>query len=299
MSKKEDVLRELKKKMEYMNKKTNYNVAIMFLYGSQNYGLDSQSENYQSDYDVKCFIVPTLEELLEDKKMVSTTIEMEDKSKIDVKDIRTLPQLLAKLNISYLELLYTPYFLVNNEYRRTKTLIFNKNLREMKSEICNRDMKRFMKALSGTLTQKYNEFEKKTETNKEIIDKYGYNPKQLHHLIRISCIVQEVIRLNGKVNLDSLMTLDFLSKAQKKKLLLYKTTPIGYLEATRLVDEYYSKTNLAIDSFIKTSASAENEETTEKMYNLIDEYVLTCVKLDIIDDLKKANKKTKKGPEKK
>ena len=110
MAKKQMVLNEMKKKMNWLKENTDYQVAFMCLQGSQNYGFDEYTDDYSSDFDVKCFIIPTLKDLLERPNMISKELVMNDKSHIEVKDIRLLGNLLYKMNPTYLELLY-PIFL--------------------------------------------------------------------------------------------------------------------------------------------------------------------------------------------
>ena len=67
MNKKQFIKKNMEEKMQWLKENTNHQVAIMFLQGSQNYGMDNYSEEYTSDFDMKCFIVPTLEDLIHNK----------------------------------------------------------------------------------------------------------------------------------------------------------------------------------------------------------------------------------------
>lgn len=292
MTKKQLITLQMKKKMDWLLENTDYNVAFMCLQGSQNYGLDEYSEEYKSDFDVKCFVIPSLKNLLEDTSMVSKVLEMEDKSIIEVKDIRLLGKLLYKMNPTYLELLYTPYFFVNKDYQRTRTLLFLKSLKEMRDEIANRDVKRFAKAMQGFVLGKRKNLEKEKDSNKAVFDIYGYNPKELHHLVRLSLMMNEVSRLKGKVKFESLMKLDFLTKKQKETLKKYKTEPIEYTEAIHKADMYVEKVKHQVDELLENDNLVVNS-VEDKMNNLIEEYVLNTVKVDVINDIKAANQKRK------
>lgn len=83
----------------------------VFLYGSQNYNLD----NEESDVDSRAIIIPTLHEVLFDKP-ISTTIELGNGEQIDVKDIREMIKCFEKQNVTFLEILFTDYFILNKKY---------------------------------------------------------------------------------------------------------------------------------------------------------------------------------------
>ncbi len=85
-----------------------YKVAFISIYGSQNYGLDVNDETYQSDVDYKCVIIPTLRDLVNDSKPLSTCIEFEG-GQIDIKDIRIFTDTLVKCNPAYIETLFSEF----------------------------------------------------------------------------------------------------------------------------------------------------------------------------------------------
>ena len=86
----------------------------VFLYGSQNYGLDTEN----SDVDTKAIYIPTLEELMF-KKPISKELELPDGSHCDVKDIREIIKNFTKQNINYIEILYTKYYYINGLYEKS------------------------------------------------------------------------------------------------------------------------------------------------------------------------------------
>ena len=253
----------------------------------------TNTDDYSSDFDVKCFIIPTLKDLLERPNMISKELVMNDKSHIEVKDIRLLGNLLYKMNPTYLELLYTPYFYVNKEYQRVRTLLFLKSLKEMRDDISNRDVKRFVKSMQGFIYEKRKGLEKRTDSGQEIFDIYKYNPKQLHHLARLSEMVSEVARLDGKVNFESLMNLDFLSIKEKNKIKKYKTAPIEYSEAIYLADTYVKKAECEINKLLENNSLTVNDITLDKLNSLFEDYVSDCVKIDVIKSIQKTNQEKK------
>ena len=84
----------------------------IFCQGSQNYGLDYEG----SDIDTKCFLVPTLEDIIFNKKPISTTHIRANEEHIDFKDIRLFLTTVRKQNLNFMEILFTKYKIVNPTY---------------------------------------------------------------------------------------------------------------------------------------------------------------------------------------
>ena len=70
-------------------------IVGVFLQGSQNYGLDYEG----SDIDTKCIVLPTLEDLIFNRKPVSTTHVLPNEEHLDLKDVRLYFQTFRKQNI--------------------------------------------------------------------------------------------------------------------------------------------------------------------------------------------------------
>lgn len=91
------------------------------LYGSDNYGLNTA----ESDYDFKAIVAPTIRDFIKGKQ-VSTTIELPF-GLCDVKNPQNMFNCWKKQNINFLEILFTNYYLFNDN------LFYD--LREMREEI--------------------------------------------------------------------------------------------------------------------------------------------------------------------
>jgi predicted nucleotidyltransferase len=87
-------------------------IVGIFLQGSQNYGLDTEN----SDIDTKLIVTPTFNDLAFNLKPVSTTHIRENNEHIDFKDIRLMLQTFRKHNINFIEILFTPYYILNPKY---------------------------------------------------------------------------------------------------------------------------------------------------------------------------------------
>lgn len=84
-------------------------IVGIFLQGSQNYGLQIP----MSDVDTKLIVTPTFDEVVLNKKPISTTHVRANNEHIDLKDIRLMLATFRKQNLNFIEILFTPYFIVN------------------------------------------------------------------------------------------------------------------------------------------------------------------------------------------
>ena len=150
-----------------------------FYQGSGNYGLDYED----SDVDTKCLIIPTLKEIALAKKPISTTHIRENNEHIDLKDIRLYLQTFRKQNLNFLEILFTKYYWLNIwDHFYTEQW---KRLVDNREAIAHMDPARCMKSMKGILSEKYFAMEHHYPSRMPWIEKFGYDPKQLHHLLRV------------------------------------------------------------------------------------------------------------------
>ena len=151
-------------------------IVGIFIQGSQNYGLDYEG----SDIDTKLIVVPTFEEIAFNKKPVSTTHILDNNEHLDAKDVRLYINCFEKQNLNFLEILFTPYKIVNPQYAE-----FWQKLIDAREDIAHYDIHRAIKSMKGIALEKYHAMEHRYPSKVDIIDKYGYDSKQLHHLLRV------------------------------------------------------------------------------------------------------------------
>ena len=140
----------------------------IFLQGSQNYGLDYED----SDIDTKCIITPTFEEIALAKKPISTTHIRANDEHIDLKDIRLYFQTFRKQNLNFLEILFTPYFIVNDTFLPSWEKLVKNN-----EAIAHYDRVRSVKSMMGIASEKYFAMEHRYPSRVKWLDKFGYDPK--------------------------------------------------------------------------------------------------------------------------
>lgn len=91
-------------------------IVGIFLQGSQNYGLDYEG----SDVDTKLIVLPSFDDVVFNRKPVSTTHVRSNDEHIDWKDIRLYMDTFVKQNLNFLEILFTDYSIINPEYAQVQ-----------------------------------------------------------------------------------------------------------------------------------------------------------------------------------
>ena len=178
----------MKRLQEQYNEALEYfpetRIVGIFLQGSQNYLLDYEN----SDIDSKLVVLPSFEDICFNRKPVSTTHICENEEHIDFKDIRLMLLTFRKQNINFIEILFTDYKIVNPLYED----LWNK-LVEKRELIARYDELRAVQCMKGTAMEKFHALKHPYPSKLEVLDKYGYDPKQLHHIIRLHFFISKYI----------------------------------------------------------------------------------------------------------
>ena len=159
-------------------------IVGLFVQGSTNYGLDVEN----SDLDTKLITTPYLSELVFNESPVSTTHVRANNEHIDLKDIRLYMKTFRKGNLNFMEILFTPYFILNPMYETQWNFLVQE-----REKIARMDQYASLKAMYGMAAEKYHALEHRYPSKIDIIDKYGFDAKQLHHLYRINYFIGQYI----------------------------------------------------------------------------------------------------------
>ena len=159
-------------------------IVGVFLQGSQNYNLDLPT----SDVDTKCIVVPTFRDIALNNKPVSTTHVRANDEHIDLKDIRLYVDTFRKQNLNFMEILWTDYFFVNQLYAEQWNRLI-----EAREQIARMNPYRAVKSMKGVALEKYHAMEHPYPSKLDLIEKYGYDGKQVHHLIRVDDYITRYI----------------------------------------------------------------------------------------------------------
>ena len=149
---KELIINHLQEQMHYAQKQLNLKdnqIVGIFLYGSQNYMLDTKN----SDIDSTMVVLPTFSDMCLGKQPLSKEVCMENGEHINVKDIREYKNMLMKQNICFMETLYTEYFILNTAYEKIFTAYFIND----RESISHMDRARTIKAVGNQLINTINQ----------------------------------------------------------------------------------------------------------------------------------------------
>lgn len=148
----------------------------LFLQGSQNYDLDYEG----SDIDTKVIVLPSFTDFVLNRKPVSTTHIMENNEHLDFKDIRLMFDCIKKQNVNFVEILFTRYMILNPKYED----LFQSVL-DAREDIARYNNYAGVNCLVGMALEKQKAMEHPYPATMDKIERFGYDPKQLHHALRM------------------------------------------------------------------------------------------------------------------
>lgn len=239
-------------------------IVGIFLQGSQNYGLEVP----KSDVDTKLIVTPTFEEIAFNRKPHSTTHHRANDEHIDFKDIRLYMQTFRKQNLNFLEILFTPYKIINPRYEKD----WNR-LVEAREAIAHMNRYRAVQSMKGIALEKYHAMEHRYPSKVEIIDKYGYDGKQVSHLIRVYDYLLRYIA--GEKYESCLIPSPYL----RDKIIAYKLQEIPLDTARTEAKQYLEYIEQAVNDF-----SIEPGEDSD-MRALLDDVTYEIIKISVETEL--------------
>lgn len=249
---------------EALNHYKESQIVGLFYQGSGNYGLDYE----KSDVDSKLIIVPTLEDIVFARPPISTTHILSNNEHLDAKDLRLYLKCFRKQNLNFLEILFTDFKIVNPQYEE-----FWNKLVANREAIARYNPYQAIKSMKGIAMEKYHAMEHPYPSKLDLIEKYGYDFKQLHHLLRVEEYIGRYIA--GEKYADCL-------RPQNPEYLLSVKRGCYDLDTARVV----AKT--AIDNVIRIAdAYVESVENVGdiKVDRLLDEVQRDAMKLAVAIEL--------------
>lgn len=159
-------------------------LVVVLLQGSQNYGLDYKN----SDVDSKAILVPSFNDIILNKKPISTTHIRENDEHIDLKDIRLMFQCYKKQNLNFVETLFTDYRFIELKFQTEW-----KKLIDAREEIARYNSHTAVRSMKGIAMEKYHALKHPYPVAAKEIEKFGYASKQLHHLLRVEDFLYKYI----------------------------------------------------------------------------------------------------------
>lgn len=200
-------------------------IVGVFLQGSQNYELDYEG----SDVDTKLIVVPSFKDICLNKKPVSTTHVRANDEHTDWKDIRLYMETFRKQNLNFLEILFTDFYIINPMYKEEWNRLI-----EAREFIARMNPHRAVKSMKGIAMEKYHAMEHRYPAKIDIIDKYGYDGKQVSHLDRVDDYLERYIF--GTPYVDCLIP----TSERKPRMMDYKLQrvplDVARVEAKQILD---------------------------------------------------------------
>ena len=219
-----------------------------FLQGSQNYGLQLPD----SDVDTKLIVLPSFKDIALSSKPISTTHIRANDEHTDWKDIRLYMETFRKQNLNFLEILFTDYKIVHPEYEPYWDILV-KN----REGIARMNPYRAVKSMQGIAKEKYHAMEHRYPAKADIIDKYGYDPKQVSHLVRVRDYLDRYIA--GETYKKCLKP----SKEFFGLILDLKLCKYGLEDARKIAKEHLDHIDLVSKDFYEKTEEKEDPDMRE------------------------------------
>ena len=242
------------------------NIVICALQGSQNYGLELPT----SDVDTKLIVTPSFRDIALDRKPVSTTFVRDNEEHTDDKDIRSYVSCFRKQNLNFLEILFTDYYILNPLYETQWNRLI-----VAREQIAHMNPFRAIKSMKGIALEKYHAMEHRYPAKVHLIETYGYDGKQVSHLIRIEDFLIKYI--NGEKYIDCLIPLGNI----KQKILEYKLQ-MPSLEEAR---EEANRAIKNIDNIANVFCLSNEEKEDKNMRDLLENVSYEIMKISVIKEL--------------
>lgn len=157
---------------------------MIALNGSQNYELDVHNEEFDSDYDYYCVVIPNVRCLIS-HMFLSAQIDYQG-GHISVKDIRQFAIELNKRNPSAIEILLTPYKI--GLWRASYIDI----LKDAVETNIFENPQNLISAAMGTFESRFSKIYVPTEMTQSMIDADGYYGKAAYQAYRMYCILCDI-----------------------------------------------------------------------------------------------------------
>ena len=231
---------------------------VICLQGSQNYGMADE----ESDIDSKVLLIPSLNDIVLNKKAISHTLEMPDnKEHVDCKDVRDYFKIFRKSNINFVEILFTDYWIVNHRYSDLWL-----SLRLRAEDLARINPYAAACCMQGMAREKRHALCHEYPSRLNQIEKFGYDPKQLAHLIRINYFLKWYTE--GKPYKKCIYPEQSFIR---QNLLECKRTGWGLTkeEAEKKADEILENIDYLANNFKATNINKNNEELDKKLNDIL------------------------------
>lgn len=161
-----------------------------------------------------------------------------------------------KQNVNFLEILFTKYKIINPDYLFYWNLLINYN-----EEIAHYNTVAAIRTMAGMCKEKYHALEHPYPSKIDIIKKHGYDPKQLHHMARMTEYIERYIA--GEPYADCLYS------KQDWVLTEFKLHPMTIDLARKYADYYLYKAEKLYKNYKTSHEEIKNEEVDELLNKIL------------------------------
>lgn len=235
-----------------------YIVVGVFLYGSQNYQLDHE----RSDVDTQAIVLPSLNDIIVERESVSTTIEMEN-NLCDVKDVRTLFKHLRAQRVNYIETLFTRYYILNPEYKDIYQTVL-----DHAEDIARYDTHRHVKCMYGMAVNNYIRICHRLTV---AADKPS---KCLHHIFRMREMAERYI--NGENYSDVLIPGDLTYLLTMKR-----NCGLNVSDIKQLAQELCEELETLRDQYTQQTPRHKNAEIENLLTDVLTRLIRKSLKIEM------------------
>lgn len=208
--------------------------------GSYNYNMDTP----QSDIDSKLLVIPSLEQLVSGRSLNYLHCMSDNGEHVEVKDIRHYFATMLKQNINFVETLYAQVWIVNPVYMRLFHYLF-----EMRDVISGCNPIAAIHCIQGTAHQKYKQMLQSSPARAADIERYGFDRKSLHHLVR--CVFFGEYYMEGTNYQECLQNND-VPNIRRMIMSLKTTTVLNREYAISIAEDMLDGFDEKVDSYLDT-----------------------------------------------
>lgn len=220
-----------------------------------------------SDIDTKAIILPNFEDIVLNREPKSTTIVLENNEHIDLKDIRVMFETYKKQNVNFIETLFTEFKIVNPKYIDLVQPLFDNN-----EEIAHINYNQALRCMAGMSMEKLKALQHPYPTIIDKIEKFGYDPKQLHHILRMNEFIKKYAE--GTPYKECLKT------EQKEYLIQIKKGVLEEDLAVKLARHTDLRTKEIKDKYLK-----EQDEINQKGIDILNQVKYNLLKAKFKEDI--------------
>ena len=288
-------LREDFDTVELMGKNKGFTCIGVFLRGSQNYNLDDE----YSDIDSLAIVLPNLDNLIKGYKP-SIEHHNADDSHIDIKDIRYFFDSLKKQNPSYLEMMSTEYYVLDDNWKEMWEEFWNTDcptsewgVLSNREAICCYHPYSALQSIYGDMKSKYKNLFHDAPHSHEDIERYGYCLKDFHHLNRmkgvlvkyLSYILQGKVEPEQRVNYKSLMWVE--ENTQDYHVLMdYKRNGHDFVSVKIMADTIMKQYGNMVEQTLENWKNIDTYNIpNEFLGDQMDRFARDCIRLNVKEEI--------------